>query len=116
MKQTLVSHCDCCGLPVNPQITENCPRCNYPVNPNKEELFLQSSIHDLQRVSKYGGGNLKVDELIRRYQFRLNAVRYLKTLISPTVAQISVEAQTPVAPIAATPSIPEVLEEPKVAP
>src|SRR6266853_6243273 len=116
MKQTLVSHCDCCGLPVNPQTTENCPRCNYPVNPNKEEFFLQSSIHDLQRVSKYGGGNLKVDELIRRYQFRLNAVRYLKTLISPTVAHISVEAQTPVAPIVATPSLPEVLEEPKVAP
>ncbi len=115
MKQTLVSHCDCCGLPVNPQTTENCPRCNYPVNPNKEEFFLQSSIHDLQRVSKYGGGNLKVDELIRRYQFRLNAVRYLKTLISPTVAHISVEAQTPVAPFVATPSLPEVLEETKVA-
>jgi len=116
MKQTLVSHCDCCGLSVNPQTTENCPRCNYPVNPNKEEFFLQSSIHDLQRVSKYGGGNLKVDELIRRYQFRLNAVSYLKTLISPAVAHISVEAQTPVAPIVATPSLPKVLEETKGAP
>src|SRR5712692_2416903 len=116
MKQTLVSHCDCCGLSVNPQTTENCPRCNYPVNPNKEELFLQSSIHDLQRVSNYGGGNLRVDELIRRYQFRLNAVRHLKTLISPTVSPVSVEAQTPVAPIVATPSLPEILEETKVAP
>src|SRR5438876_4744343 len=116
MNQTLVSHCDCCGLSVDPQTTENCPRCNYPVNPNKEELFLQSSINDLQRVSKYGGGNLKIDELIRRYQFRLNAVRQLKMLILPAVLPVSVEAQTPVAPIADTHSLPEILEETKVAP
>ncbi len=116
MNQTLVSHCDCCGLSVDPQTTENCPRCNYPVNPNKEELFLQSSIHDLQRVSKYGGGNLKVDELVRRYQFRLKAVGYLKTLISPAALPVSVEAQAPVAPIADTHSLAEILEETKVAP
>ncbi len=116
MKQTLVFRCDCCGLSVDPQTTENCPRCNYPVNPDKEELFLRSSIHDLQRVSTYGGDNLKVDELIRRYQFRLNAVRHLKTLISPAVPPVSVEAQAPVAPVVAKPSLSEVLEEASVAP
>ena len=116
MNKTFVFHCDCCGLSVDPQTTENCPRCNYPVNPNKEELFLQSSIHDLQRVSKYGGGNLKIDELVRRYQFRLNALRQYKTFISPTVLPVAGGAQPPVAPIVATPSLPQVPEEVRVAP
>jgi hypothetical protein len=116
MKLKVISHCDCCGLTVDPETTENCPRCDYPVNPKKEELFLQSSIHNLQRVSRYGGSNLKVDELIRRYQFRLDTVRSLKTLISSTVSPIAVEVQAPVAPIAATPSLPEVQEEAKVTP
>ena len=71
MNKTFVFRCDCCGLIVDPQVTEDCPRCKYPVKADKEERFLQSSIHDLQRVSAYGGGNLKVDELIRRYQSRL---------------------------------------------
>ncbi len=113
MKQILVSHCDCCGLPVDQQATENCPRCNYPVNPDKEGRFLESAIDDLQRVSKYGGGNLKVDELIRRYQFRLNAVRHLKAFISPAVPPVPVAAQAPVAPTAAIPPVPE---EAKVTP
>ena len=67
MNTTFVFHCDCCGLIIDPKVTEDCPRCKYPVKPGKEELFLQSAIHELQRVSTYGGGNLKVDELIRRY-------------------------------------------------
>ena len=66
MNKTYVFHCDCCGLIVDPEVTEDCPRCKYPVKQEKEERFLESSIHDLQRVSAYGGGNLKVDELIRR--------------------------------------------------
>jgi hypothetical protein len=40
----------------------------------------------------------------------------LKALIAPAVSPIPVAAQAPVAPIAAKPSIPEVLEEAKVAP
>jgi hypothetical protein len=116
MNQTFVFRCDCCGLIVDPKKTENCTRCNYPVNQNKEELFLQSTIHDLQRVSKYGGGNLKVDELIRRYQSRLNVVRHYKTLTSPTVLPVAAGAQAPDAPIVATPSFPEVPEEVRVAP
>ncbi|HEY6284958.1 MAG TPA: hypothetical protein VIX20_04805, partial [Ktedonobacteraceae bacterium] len=116
MKQTFVFRCDCCGLFVDPKKTEDCPRCNYPVKPDKEELFLQSTIHELQRVSTYGGGNLKVDELIRRYQSRLSVVRHYKTSISPTVLPVAVEAQAPVAPIVATPSLPEVPEELRVTP
>jgi hypothetical protein len=95
---------------------EYCPRCNYPVNLDKEERFLKSAISDLQRVANYGGGNMKVDDLIRRYHFRLNAVRHLKALISPAVPQVPVAAPAAIAPIAAKPYIPEVLEEAKVAP
>ncbi len=116
MSTTFVFHCDCCGLIVDPKVTEDCPRCKYPVKPDKEELFLQSSIDELQRVSAYGGGNLKIDELIRRYQFRLKAVRQYKTLLSPTVLPVSVEAKAPVAPIVTTPSLLEAPEEVKVVP
>ena len=115
MKQLLVAQCDCCGLSVDPQTTENCPRCNYPVNPDKEERFLESAINDLQRVANYGGENIRVAELIRRYQFRLNAVRHLKELSSPVVPLVPVGAQSHVAPIAAQPFTPHV-EEAKVAP
>src|SRR6266487_2575932 len=116
MKQTLVFHCDCCGLTVDPKKTEDCPRCKYPVKPDKEELFLQSAIHELQRVSTYGGGNLKVDELMRRYQSRLNVVRHYKTLTSPTVLPVAAGAQAPVAPVVTTPSLPEVPEEVRMEP
>ncbi len=116
MKQTLISHCDCCGMSVDPQTTENCPRCNYPVNPDKEEHFLESAINDLQRVAKYGGGNMKVDDLIRRYQFRLDAVRHLKTLIAPAVTPVPAGAEAPAKPIVAKWPIPGVLEEAKITP
>src|SRR6266566_5715439 len=116
MKQLLVAQCDCCGLSVDAQTTENCPRCNYPVNPEKEERFLESAINDLQRVANYGGENIRVAELIRRYQFRLSAVRHLKELSSPVVPLVPVGAQSHVAPIAAQPFTPHVLEEAKVAP
>ncbi|HEX9130682.1 MAG TPA: hypothetical protein VF844_00170 [Ktedonobacteraceae bacterium] len=116
MRQVFVSHCDCCGLSVDPQTTENCPRCHYPVNPDKEEHFLESAINDLQRVAKYGGGNMRVDDLRRRYQVRLDAVRHFKALIAPTTSPIPVTARAPAAPIAAQPPIPQVLEEAKIAP
>src|SRR5438034_404569 len=115
MKQLLVSQCDCCGLSVDPQTTENCPRCNYPVNPDKEERFLESAINDIQRVANYSGENIRVAELIRRYQCRLSAVRHLKELSSPVVPLVPVGAQSHVAPIAAQPFTPHV-EEAKVAP
>jgi len=116
MNKTFVFRCDCCGLVVDPRVTEDCPRCKYPVKPEKEELFLQSSIHELQRVSTYGGGNLKVDELIRRYKYRLNVVRQYKAFISPAIVPVTVGVQAPVAPIVATPALPKVPEEPLVTP
>src|SRR6266487_5654052 len=116
MNTTFVFHCDCCGLIIDPKVTEDCPRCKYPVKPGKEELFLQSSIHELQRVSTYGGGNLKVDELISCYQSRLNVVRHYKTLLSPDVFPVVMGVQPPIAPIVATPSLPQVPEEVRVAP
>ena len=112
MNKTLEIRCDCCGLIVDPKVTEDCPRCKYPVKPEKEELFLQSSIRELQRVSTYGGGNLKVDELIRRYQFRLNTARHFKTLLSPAAEG----TQATVAPIVATHSLPEIPKEVKLTP
>ena len=113
MKQTLIAHCDCCGLSVDPQTTINCPRCNYPVNPDKEEHFLESAISDLQRVSRYGGGNMKVDDLIRRYQLRLHD---LKASNAPVAVPIPVAAQASAAPIAAQQPNPVVLGEAKIAP
>ena len=116
MNKTIVYHCDCCGLIVDPEATENCPRCKYPVKQDKEERFLESSIHDLQRVSTYGGGNLEVDELIRRYRSRLYALRHYTTFVSPEVPPIAVGAKAAVTSVVATPSLPKVPEEVKVAP
>jgi len=116
MNTTFVFRCDCCGLIVDPEATEDCPRCKYPVKPDKEEHFLQSSIHELQRVSAYGGGSLKVDELIRRYQYRLNVVRQFKSFMTPAALPVPVGAQAPVAPVAATPALLKVPEEVQVAP
>ena len=115
MKQLLIK-CDCCGLTLDPQAVENCPRCNYPVDPEKEERFLESAIDDLQRVVNYGGENIRVTELIRRYRLRLNAVRHLKGLTSPEVPPALVGAQAHVAPIAAQPLASEVQEEPNLGP
>src|SRR5206468_10653145 len=103
MNKTYVFHCDCCGLIVDTEVTEDCPRCKYPVKQEKEERFLESSINDLQRVSAYGGGNLKVDELIHRYQYRLYAFHYYTTFISPAVPPVPVCAKAPVGPVVATP-------------
>src|SRR6266567_388505 len=75
-------HCDCCGLPINLRAGENCPRCKYPVSIVKEERFLESSLHDLQRVAAYGGVNMTIGELIHRYQLRLNYLREVKSDIA----------------------------------
>src|SRR5258708_20263032 len=87
MKQTFTSHCDCCGLPVNLQAVEDCPRCHYPVNPDKEVRFLESAISDLQRVAGYGGANLRVADLVIRYQSRLHTLRQLSAT-SPAVPMV----------------------------
>ncbi len=111
MSQMLLTHCDGCGLPVDPQTMEDCPRCHYPVNPDKEERFLQSAISDLRRVANYGGANLRVAELLRRYELRLQTVRQLKAITAVAVPPVPVAAPSPVAPIVAQPSMPEVREE-----
>ncbi|HZU70391.1 MAG TPA: hypothetical protein VFA09_24180 [Ktedonobacteraceae bacterium] len=93
MTQMSVSHCDSCGLTINPQAGENCPRCGYPVDPSKEEQFLEAAIHDLQRVARYGGANLTVAGLIQRYQSRLNYLQVFgtKAAIATTAPILSVE-------------------------
>src|SRR5258706_3586428 len=72
-------HCDCCGLPINPQAGEDCPRCKYPVNFAKEERFLASALQDLQRVANYGDVNMTVRVLTHRYQMRLNYLHQHRT-------------------------------------
>jgi hypothetical protein len=86
------------------------------VDPDKEELFLELAVNDLQRVAKYGGGSMRVEDLIRRYQIRLHALHQLKAFMSLAVPTASVAAQAPVTPIATKPSAPEVSEEAEVAP
>lgn len=71
MKQPIVSRCDCCGQIVDITQYEFCPICQYPVDPTREQHFLQTSLHDLQRVARYGGASLKVLDLVRRYEGRL---------------------------------------------
>jgi len=106
MKQTFTPHCDCCGLPVNPQAMEDCPRCHYPVNPDKEVRFLESAISDLQRVAGYGGANLRVADLVIRYQSRLYTLRQLSAT-SPAVPKVqeSLVPQVPAEAIPVTPSL-----------
>lgn len=94
--QTPLSHCDCCGLPISSYSEEDCPRCGYPVNVSKEEQFLTLSIRDLQRVATYGGANLTVTGLIRRYQARLNYLRQQKmTAVPAQEVQKSPQAAQP---------------------
>src|SRR6266567_1214262 len=85
MISTLVSHCDCCGLSIGPQVGDACPRCDYPVTLPKEERFLESSVHDLQRVAAYGGANMTVIQLMQRYRARLHQVQHLKQAPTPLV-------------------------------
>jgi hypothetical protein len=75
MIQITASICDCCGLAVSSHGMEDCPRCGYPLDSTKEELFLQSAIHDLQRIVYHGGANVSIADLIQRYRARLNVVQ-----------------------------------------
>ncbi len=64
------TRCDSCGT-VADHDDEYCPVCGYPLDRLKEDTFLQTSLHDLQRVARYGGANITVSQLIARYQRRL---------------------------------------------
>src|SRR5436305_1192740 len=82
-----VIFCDCCGLQIlQVPPAGNCPRCGYPVDSDKETLFLQTSIHDLQRVSTHGGARLSVAELLSRYRTRLTHLQQLKQTRPATVS------------------------------
>ncbi|HXX78135.1 MAG TPA: hypothetical protein VEI53_06580, partial [Ktedonobacteraceae bacterium] len=114
MNKTVVFRCDCCGLSVDPDVTEDCPRCKYPVKPEKEEHFLESSISNLKRVSAHGGGSLRVDDLIRRYQYRLSALREYQAVPAQPAPATS-KVQVPVAPIIPTSSTLKAPDKVKVA-
>jgi hypothetical protein len=76
--------CDCCGLPIRPDFGEDCPRCHYPLSLVKEELFLEASLRDLQRVANHGGANLTISGLIGRYRIRQDYLRRLKASVVST--------------------------------
>jgi hypothetical protein len=92
--------CDCCGLPVKPDSTEYCPRCHYPLSLVKEELFLEASLRDLQRVAYHGGANLTISALIHRYRIRLD---YLARLKASAASPSSVTIQ-PAQPLQQSPT------------
>ena len=102
MIQTSIPRCDCCGLPVGQGFGEDCPRCNYPLSLSREERFLASALRDLHRVFTYGGANLTVAGLLRRYQVRLDYLNRLKRTMTPasTSIQSVVPAPPPVPPVA----------------
>ncbi|HEY0755950.1 MAG TPA: hypothetical protein VGD98_18475 [Ktedonobacteraceae bacterium] len=75
MAQMNALNCDACGQLVDLAQTELCPVCQYPVQPDKEQRFLETSLHDLQRVVRYGGVSLRVTDLIYRYEGRLQFLR-----------------------------------------
>ncbi|HLZ80907.1 MAG TPA: hypothetical protein VKP04_04685, partial [Ktedonobacteraceae bacterium] len=89
--------CDSCGLPIRPDFGEDCPRCHYPLSLVKEELFLEASLRDLQRVAYYGGANLTISGLIGRYRMRLDYLRRLKASVA-SVSSIAIQPSRPPLP------------------
>lgn len=83
-------YCNGCRLQVD-QAGEECPRCHYPLDPIKEEPFLLTAISGLQRVATYGGARLRVVDLLRLYQLRLDALHQRQT------AEVTAPATPPVA-------------------
>src|SRR5581483_3985055 len=88
------THCNCCGLPLSPQMGEDCPRCGYPIAIFKEEQFLISSLRDLRRVADHGGANITITQLMRHYQNRLDLLRQVQQTPVPFAGAQSV-APTP---------------------
>jgi len=78
------SRCYYCRFPVNPQ-NEFCPGCNYPVSPAKEEAFLKAELDALRQAAAYGGANMKVSDLILRYQSRLQALHMRASKPAPAL-------------------------------
>ena len=92
MAQMTLSHCDCCGQAVDLMQFEFCPNCQYPVNPKREQDFLELALHDLQRVARYGGASLRVLDLVRRYEGRL---QFLMTLPPSQIVSKAVSSEQP---------------------
>ncbi|HVB26078.1 MAG TPA: hypothetical protein VNG51_29330 [Ktedonobacteraceae bacterium] len=109
-----VTYCDCCGKMID-QPGEYCPLCHYPIDPEKEKRFLRSEIDNLQRVVRYGGTNLRVSDLIARYQYRLNTLQQQAVAVSasvPVAPHIAVAPQPVVAPAAAQAEAPRLIKAP----
>lgn len=92
MVQAKGSHCDSCGQIVDLAQFDHCPTCQYPVNPINEQQFLEQTIRDLQRVARYGGASLRVVELLRRYEGRL---QFVDTLVASHSAAVLAEQADP---------------------
>src|ERR1700694_2687368 len=86
------SHCYYCSLPVNPQ-NEFCPLCKYPVSPAKEEAFLKAELEALRQAAVYGGANMKVSDLILRYQSRLQALHMRASKPAPAFPVVQPASQ-----------------------
>lgn len=81
MDQIALSRCDCCGLAIDLSQVQICPACQYPVAPEQEQMFLQTSIHDLRRVMNHGGALITVAGLVHRYERRLSVLTPLTARI-----------------------------------
>jgi hypothetical protein len=104
-------YCDCCGLIVQPEAGEDCPRCLYPVNPAKEARFLDEAIRNLQRVADHGGANVRVLDLIRRYQERSHRLHQDSLATAPPVVSVS-----PALTASAVPPAEQLVEEESLTP
>lgn len=111
----LLSRCDCCGLSISPQMGEDCPRCRYPIVAEKEAHFLEASLHELQRVAVYGGSTLTVEDLLYRYQARLNFLRKLLATNNIHAPMKSLATQTMIPATALVPPLAEKSEQPLAA-
>src|SRR5947209_15037414 len=78
------SRCYYCRFQVNPQ-NEFCPLCNYPVSPAKEEAFLKVELDALRQAAAYGRANMKVSDLILRYQSRLQVLQRRASKLAPAL-------------------------------
>src|SRR5579872_4642853 len=95
MQKVIAFRCYYCGLPVNPQQVDFCPHCHYPVSPAKEEEYLTATLASLQQAMSFGGAQLKVVDLVQRYQKRLSVLRKLSTVPSASTPVNTSEGVAP---------------------
>jgi len=95
---------------------EHCPRCQYPITAEKEAHFLEASLHDLQRVAVYGGTTLTVEDLLYRYQSRLNFLRKLLSASNVDAPAKLLGTGTMIPPATIVPPLAEKREQPLAAP